>query len=105
MGRLAVNAAKKFFREVKNPGDAAVFCWRLMLPVDPHIRQFRSWIWGTLPRLELKQVFPGIENTSIVILDAYNRLNRALQTEELAAVVAIAKFLDATKIFEIGTCD
>ncbi|HUK25054.1 MAG TPA: class I SAM-dependent methyltransferase [Terriglobales bacterium] len=102
---LAVDAAKKFFREVKSPSAAAEFFWRLVVPVDPRLRKTRSWIWGKLPRLELKQVFPGIEKTSILMLDAYNRNSRGLETEELAALLSMAKFLETKKIFEIGTCD
>jgi predicted O-methyltransferase YrrM len=105
MGGLAVNAIKKFFREVNSPTAAADFFWRLMIPVDPHLRRRRGWIWGKLPRLELGQAFPGIEKISIVVLDAYNRHSRALEMEELAALLAIAKFHDVRSLLEIGTCD
>lgn len=102
---LAINAVKKFFREVRSPGAAAEFLWRMMVPVDPHLRRTRGWIWGKLPRLELKQVFPGIEKSSIQILAPYSRHSRALEMEELAALVAIAKFQGSGTLLEIGTCD
>jgi Methyltransferase domain len=102
---LAVRATKKFFREVKSPGAAAEFFWRLVVPADPRLRKTRSWIWGKLPRLELQKVFPGIENTSVTLIDLYNRHARGLETEELASLVAIAKFLKVQDFFEIGTCD
>lgn len=106
MGNLATRSAKKFFREVKSPGDALKYCWRVVMPVDPHVRQCHSWIWGNLPRRELKQVFPGIEQTEVRILEAYHRaLGITLNIEEVASLLAIVKFSGAKKIFEIGTFD
>ena len=106
MSNLATRSVKKFFREVKSPADVVTYCSRVLLPVDPHIRQYHSWIWGKLPRVELKQVLPGIEQTSVVILEAYNRaLGLTLDIEEVACLLAIVKFSGAKKIFEIGTFD
>jgi predicted O-methyltransferase YrrM len=106
MSNLATRSAKKFFREVKSPGDAVKYCWRVVMPVDPHVRQFHSWIWGNLPRHELKAVFPGIEQTEVHLLEAYNRaLGMTLNIEEVASLLAIVKFSGAKKIFEIGTFD
>jgi predicted O-methyltransferase YrrM len=99
-------SAKKFIREVKSPGDALRFFSRMLLPVDPHVLQCHSWIWGRLPRLELSQVMPGIESVSIEILEAYNRaLGTTLDIEEVASLLAIVKFSGAKKILEIGTFD
>ena len=106
MSNLATRSAKKFFREVKSPRDAVKYCWRVVMPVDPHVRQSHSWIWGNLPRHELKQVFPGIEKTEVRILEAYDRaLGMTLNIEEVASLLAIVKFSGAQKIFEIGTFD
>ena len=106
MDALVMRGAKKFIREVKSPGDAVKFCWRMLLPVDPHVRHSHGWIWGKLPRLELNQVMPGIGSTSIVILEAYQRaLGTTLDVEELASLLAIVKFVGAKKICEVGTFD
>lgn len=106
MSGLVIRGLRKFFREVKSPVDALIFCWRGLWPSDPHLRQRHSWVWGKLPRLELNQVLPGVQQTSIQILEAYNRdLVTTLDIEELASLLAIVKFRDAKKIFEIGTFD
>jgi predicted O-methyltransferase YrrM len=106
MNGFVGRSAKKFIREVKSPGDALRFFSRVLLPVDPHVRQCHSWIWGRLPRLELSQVMPGIESVSIEILEAYNRaLGTTLDIEEAASLFAIVKFSRAKKILEIGTFD
>lgn len=106
MNNLAARSVRKFFREVKSPADAVRYCSRVLLPVDPHVRQCHSWIWGKLPRVELKKVLPGIEQTAVVILEAYNRvLGITLDIEEVACLLAIVRFSGARKIFEIGTFD
>jgi predicted O-methyltransferase YrrM len=106
MNNLATRGVKKFFREVKSPADVVTYCSRVLLPVDPHIRQCHSWVWGKLPRMELKKVLPGIEQTAVVILEAYNRtLGITLDIEEVATLLAIVRFSGAKKIFEIGTFD
>lgn len=106
MSGLLKSSAKKFIREVKSPRDAAKFCLRMLLPVDPHVRQCHSWIWGKLQRLDLGQVMPGIGLISIEILEAYNRaFGTTLDIEEVASLLAIVKFSGAKKILEIGTFD
>jgi predicted O-methyltransferase YrrM len=106
MSNMATRSVKKFLREVKSPADAVTYCSRVLLPIDPHVRQHHSWIWGKLPRLELKTALPGIEQTAVVILEAYNRaLGVTLDIEEVASLLAIVKFSGAKKIFEIGTFD
>ena len=106
MNNMATRSVKKFFREVKSPADAMTYCSRVLLPVDPHVRQYHSWIWGKLPRVELKNALPGIEQTPVLILEAYNRaFGITLEIEEVASLLAIVKFSGAKKIFEIGTFD
>jgi hypothetical protein len=106
MSSVIVRGANKVIREVRSPADAAKFCWRMLFPVDPHLWQRHSWFWGNLPRLELKKVMPGIELTSIVIHEALGRtFVTALDLEELSCLLAIVKFIEAKRIFEIGTSD
>jgi len=106
MAHLVTRSAKKFFREVKSPGDAARFCWRVLMPIDPRVRLGHGWIWGKLPRMELSQVLPGIESTSVLILEAHNRnLVATPMLEETAVLLAIVKHVGAKKIFELGTFD
>lgn len=106
MSSFLARGLAKFFREVKSPRDAVTFCWRVLLPVDPHVRERHSWIWGKLPRFEINQVLPGVEQTEIRILTAYNDARAStLEIEELASLLAIAKLSGARKIFEIGTYD
>ena len=105
-GVLVTRMAKKFIREVKSPEDAVMFCTRILVPVDPHVRQNHSWVWGRLPRRELSEILPGIESVEVTLPAAFNRtLGITLDIEECAALVAITKFRDARKILEIGTFD
>lgn len=105
-GVLVTRMAKKFIREVKTPADAVMFCTRILVPVDPHVRQSHSWVWGKLPRLELREVIPGTETVGVIILEVFSRvLGITLDIEECAALAAIAKFRDAKRILEIGTFD
>lgn len=105
-GVLVTRMAKKFMREVKSPRDAVDFCTRILVPVDPHVRQCHSWVWGKLPRLELTEIIPGTETASVTILEAFNRvLGRNLEIEELADLLAIAKCTGAKRILEVGTFD
>ncbi len=106
MPGLVVRSAKKFFREVRSPGDAAKFCWRMVMPVDPRVRLFHGWLWGNLPRMELSQVLPGIESTSVLIVEAYkSNLVATPMLEEIGVLLAILKYTGAKKIFELGTFD
>jgi predicted O-methyltransferase YrrM len=106
MDGLVARSVKKFVREVNSFDDAVTFCRRILLPVDPRVRQTHSWIWGKLPRLELRAVLPGVEAVSISIMDPCDRKHgMTLDVEELATLVAAVKFWGAKNILEIGTFD
>ncbi len=106
MSSPIVRGANKVIREVRSPADAAKFCWRMFFPVDPQLWQRHGWLWGELPRLELKKVMPGIELTSIVIHEALGQtFGTALDLQELACLLAMVKFVEAKRVFEIGTSD
>lgn len=106
MSGLVVRSAKKFFREVRSPGDAAKFCWRMVMPVDPHLRMGHGWLWGNLQRMELSQIIPGIESSSVLIVDAFRpNLQATPMVEEIAALLAILRHTGAKKVFELGTFD
>jgi len=106
VGTFAGRAVRKILRDVKSPRDAAVLCWRAMVPPDPRLREIRSRIWGNLPRVALREAFPGIETVDIQILEPYRRqLASTLDLEELSALLAIVRYTNSKNILEIGTYD
>jgi len=78
----------------------------MLVPVDPRARLLHGWLWGNLPRTELSEVLPGIESTSVTIVEAYKANLRATpMLEELGVLLAIVKYVGAKKILELGTFD
>jgi predicted O-methyltransferase YrrM len=103
---VIVRTIGKFLAEVRDPSDAFTFLKRLVVPTDPKARQFRSWLWGSLPRVRVDEIFRGIAGAEITILNTFDRaLGTSLNLEELACLLAIAKFAQAKNIIEIGTYD
>jgi len=73
---------------------------------DPDCNYMKTWVYGKCKRLQLKQIFPDIENISYQIMNGYNReYNMALTLLEINAINAIVMFLKPDRVFEIGTFD
>jgi len=63
-----------------------------------------GWVYGTLKRVELKEIFPGIEEGSVKLVRTYDRDEHTSVTlTEIAAVSSIIKHTKVKNIFEIGT--
>jgi predicted O-methyltransferase YrrM len=78
----------------------------LFVPVDPFSRRAHSWLWGRLPRVELDSIFPGIEGTDVQLIRAFSRSpGTSLELPEITNLVAMAKFIQARNVLEIGTFD
>jgi predicted O-methyltransferase YrrM len=59
-----------------------------------------------LPRLHLTQVFPGIEDVGIRLLNLYQRkIGLSIDATELMVLCSIESFIGATNVLEIGTYD
>lgn len=64
------------------------------------------WFTGTLPRVPLRQVLPGVEDVEVLLPRAFDRKNgTSINLEEACHLAAIAKSLQAHKVLEIGTYD
>jgi len=64
------------------------------------------WFTGTLPRVPLNHILPGVEEVELFVPRAFDRKNgTSISVEEACHVAAIAKHLRANKVLEIGTYD
>jgi predicted O-methyltransferase YrrM len=67
----------------------------------------RAWSSGKLPRVGLREVFPGIEECSIVSVrkPESRTIGWSLDLQELIHILCVAKYTNAKRILEIGTFD
>ena len=73
---------------------------------DPETRYMQTWMYGHLPRRPVQEVFPGIELTSMQVLNPFNLThNMSVTLGELCHIVSIARFIQASRMLEIGTFD
>lgn len=64
------------------------------------------WIAGVLPRVSLNAIFPGIEESEVVLPRAFDRKSgTSISVEEACHLGVIAKHIKARKTLEIGTYD
>jgi predicted O-methyltransferase YrrM len=98
-------------RAVKDPKQALEIFWRRLFPFgikpkDPEAYRIGSWSYGSLPRLPINKIFPGIESADVSIIRAFDRdIWTSLDTQEVLILSAIVKFAKAKNILEIGTYD
>ena len=72
----------------------------------PEARRIGKWNFGRLPRIHLSELFPGITEVDVQLVGVYNRtVGPSLDPAELVVVTAVAQFLQARKVIEIGTWD
>jgi predicted O-methyltransferase YrrM len=80
--------------------------WHRVFPKDPEAIRLASWETGDLPRVQLADVFPGIENTSVSLERAYDRtMGTSIDVMEVMSLVTLIKHTKATRVLEIGTFD
>ena len=64
------------------------------------------WFTGTLPRVPLTKILPGIENVEVQLPRAFDRRSgTSISVEEASHVAAVTRFKKARKVLEIGTYD
>jgi predicted O-methyltransferase YrrM len=94
---------------LKDPGWASAYIkGRLfaLVPKDPESLRIGSWGYGHLPRVCLRELFPGIEQTDVIILKTFDRVPAtSLDPLEILVLAALARFRNAKNILEIGTFD
>ena len=104
-------AFKLLPKAIMNPGAAINLAWRRLFPFgirpkDLEAYRIGSWSFGKAHRIPIHKIFPGIEKCSVQISNAYMRNPMtSLDFQEVGALCAIANFIDAKKVLEIGTFD
>jgi predicted O-methyltransferase YrrM len=94
-----------------SPRQALTFLARRAIPFgisfkDLEAYRISTWRHGRLQRLHLTQVFPGIEDVGVQLLNLYQRkIGLSVDATELMVLCAIEKFIGATNVLEIGTYD
>src|SRR5437879_8932562 len=64
------------------------------------------WFTGTLPRVPLTKILPGIEEVAVLLPRAFDRKRgTSINAEEACHLGAIARYIKARKALEIGTYD
>jgi predicted O-methyltransferase YrrM len=93
------------------PKHALEFVIRRAIPFgipfkDLEAYRITTWRHGRLPRIHLTQIFPGIEQTEVTLLNLYQRkIGLSVDAAEIMVLCSIEKFLGARKVLEIGTYD
>ena len=102
---------KNIPRAMSDPKRAVSLAYRRMFPFgispkDPEAYRIGAWSFGNAPRVDLRDIFPGIDSTDIKVFNSYDRKrDLSLDAQEVLALMAIAAFLKPKKIIEIGTSD
>jgi predicted O-methyltransferase YrrM len=64
------------------------------------------WFTGTLPRVPLTKILPGVEEVEVLLPRAFDRqTGTSISVEEACHLGAIAKCMAAAKVLEVGTYD
>ncbi|MDP7319720.1 MAG: class I SAM-dependent methyltransferase [Bacteriovoracaceae bacterium] len=98
-------------KAIKNPVKAIEIANRRYFQIglttkDPEVSFMKGWVYGSLKRERLDEVFSGIENTNYQIVKGFCRTdNMSMTLQEINVTMAILNFFKAKKIFEIGTFD
>lgn len=102
---------KNIPRAMSDPKRAASLAWRRMFPFgikpkDPEAYRIGSWSFGKANRVDLRDIFPGIEAADIKVFRSYDRKrDLSLDAQEVLALCAIASHLGGSSVIEIGTSD
>ena len=100
---------KKMSRVAGSPKRALGFVWLRMLPfgilsADPYAIQAVTASYGRMPRIPLREVFPGIENVDVALIRPFDELSEtSTDPREILIISAIARLLRPRNILEIGT--
>lgn len=73
---------------------------------DPEIRFMNRWIHGDLPRVEIEDLFPGLEAAQYSLVRGFDRTrNMSITLGEVNVLAALVSHLKCERILEIGTFD
>lgn len=68
--------------------------------------RLNSWRFGDISRVLFTDIFPGIEDIDIVVLNCFKRvIGLSIDPLEVFYLNSIAKFIEVNKVCEIGTYD
>jgi predicted O-methyltransferase YrrM len=89
-----------------SPRSTLSWIYRGHLAKDPAVIQQTYWFTGGLPRVPLRKILPGSENSDVTVPRAFDRQSgTSITVEEACHLGAVAKFINARKVLEIGTYD
>ena len=93
-------------KAVTYPRSTVSWVFRGHLAKDPVFVDQMYWFTGTLPRVPLNKIFPGIEEAEVVLPRAFDRKGgTSISADEACQLGAIAKHIKARNVLEIGTYD
>jgi predicted O-methyltransferase YrrM len=98
-------------RAMADPKRALSLAYRRMFPFgitpkDPEAYRIGAWSFGDAPRVDLRDIFPGIESADIKVFRSYDRKrDLSLDAQEVLAMCAITSHIKAKSIIEVGTSD
>src|SRR5262245_7147248 len=103
--------ARNLANGLASPVTALKLVWRRLFPFgivpkDPEAYRIGSWSYGKAPRVPITELFPGIEEVEVRILNTYARdLATSVDPLEITALCAIVRRHGFRNILEIGTFD
>jgi predicted O-methyltransferase YrrM len=98
-------------RAMADPKRAVSLAWRRMFPFgitpkDPEAYRIGSWTYGSAPRVDVRDIFPGIESADIKVHRSYDRKrDLSLDAQEVLAMCAIVAHARPKSMIEVGTSD
>lgn len=102
---------KNLPRAISDPRRAASLAYRRMFPFgirpkDPEAYRIGAWSYGAADRVDLRDIFPGIEAADVKVFRSYDRKrDLSLDAQEVLALCAVAAHVKAKSMIEIGTSD
>ena len=108
---LLQNLVATWKRAMGSPRQAIVFVLRRAVPFGIRFKDLEAyricrWSHGSLPRIYLPQILPGIEHVGVTLVNLYERrVGLSVDAQELMILCAIERFLSARNVIEIGTYD
>lgn len=98
-------------KALTNPGLAIKLVWRRLFPFgivpkDPEAYRIGSWSYGRAPRKPIAEVFTGIGDINVSLHRAFDKdITTSADFGEVLQLAAMAKFVNAQSVLEIGTFD
>jgi predicted O-methyltransferase YrrM len=93
-------------KAITQPRSTLAWVFRGHLAKDPILVSQTYWFTGTLPRVPVNKVLPGIEEIEVLLPRTFDRKSgTSINAEEACHLGAIMKCIKARKALEIGTYD